>query len=93
MYKSIPTYENGNWSDTIFLTEQEFVDFLLSIFKIPGEYNFDETAFVFNAEATKFNSQGYYCNAPYRSKDFTKYCYSTNQETGYLYTSISCKRI
>ena len=54
MYKSIPTYENGNWSDTIFLTEQEFVDFLLSIFKIPGEYNFDETAFVFNAEATKF---------------------------------------
>ena len=38
MYKSIPTYESGNWTDTIFQTEQEFIDFLLSIFKIPGEY-------------------------------------------------------
>jgi hypothetical protein len=73
MYKSIPTYESGNWTDTIFQTEQEFIDFLLSIFKIPGEYNFDKTSFVFNKEATRFNDQGYYCNAPYRSKDFTKY--------------------
>ncbi len=73
MYKSIPTYENGDWSDTIFQTEQEFIDFLLSIFKIPGEYNFDETSFIFNKEARAFNTQGYYCNAPYRSKDFITY--------------------
>ena len=73
MYKSIPTYESGNWTDTIFQTEQEIIDFLLSIFKIPGEYNFDKTSYVFNEEATRFNDQGYYCNAPYRSKDFTKY--------------------
>jgi len=73
MYKSIPTYEDGKWSVTTFLTEGEFIDFLLLRFKEPGKYNFDETSFVFNIEARKFNTQGYYCNAPFRSKDFSKY--------------------
>lgn len=96
MYKSIPTYEDGKWSVTTFLTEEEFIDFLLLRFKEPGKYNFDETSFVFNEEARKFNTQGYYCNAPFRSKDFTKYwndekdkcrngvIYHNNGETWYL---------
>jgi len=66
MNRSIPTYEDGKWSVTTFKDDDEFIDYLISIFKIPGEYDFDETAFIFNHEARKFNDQGFYCNAPFR---------------------------
>ena len=79
MVRNIPTYENGDWSITTFNEDQEFIDFVLSVFKIPGEYNFDETAFIFNEQARIFNDQGYYCNAPFRSKDFIKY-WNTEKE-------------
>ena len=69
----IPTYENGLWTTTEFSTREEFRDFLLSIFKEPGKYNFDESALVFNAEARKFQKQKYYCAAPVKSKDFITY--------------------
>ena len=36
-------------------------------------YGFDETSFIFNAEAKKFQKQGYYCNSPIKSKDFITY--------------------
>ena len=42
-------------------------------FKEPGEYDFDKTSFIFNQEARTFNTQGFYCNSPFRSKDFIKY--------------------
>lgn len=71
MSRIIPTYDNG-WITTEF-TEEEFLSFILSIFKEPGQYEFDETSFLFNEEANKFNEQGFYCAAPFRSKDFTKY--------------------
>jgi hypothetical protein len=73
MRRVIPTYENGIWSETTFENGQEFAEFLVSIFKEPGQYDFDETSFVFNEQARIFNTQGYYCNAPFRSKDFIKY--------------------
>ena len=73
MYKQVPTYENGNWTTTDFFDEEEFINYLLSIFKEPGEYGFDKTSFIFNQEARTFNKQGFYCNAPFRSKDFIKY--------------------
>ena len=73
MYKQVPTYENGNWTTTDFFDEEEFINYLLSIFKEPGEYGFDKTSFIFNKEARTFNKQGFYCNAPFRSKDFIKY--------------------
>ena len=73
MARNIPTYKDEEWSVTTFEEDQDFIDFLLSIFKIPGEYKFDETAFKFNEQARIFNEQGYYCNAPFRSKDFIKY--------------------
>ncbi len=73
MYRNIPTYHQGEWTVTKFGTEQEFIDYILSIFKEPGKYNFDETSFIFQTEAKKFNKQGFYCNAPFRSKDFIKY--------------------
>ena len=79
MARNIPTYKDEEWSVTTFEEDQDFIDFVLSVFKIPGEYNFDETAFKFNEQARIFNEQGYYCNAPFRSKDFIKY-WNTEKE-------------
>ena len=40
----IPTYENGKWiEDTEFLSQKDFTDFILSLFKEPGQYNFDSS--------------------------------------------------
>lgn len=73
MSRIIPTYEDKKWTVTEFDTDQEFIDFLISIFKIPGEYQFDETSLVFNQESRKFEEQGFYCASPFRSKDFNTY--------------------
>lgn len=75
-YINIPTFENGTWSVTEFSSREEFKDFITSIFIEAGPdvgYKFDETSFQFNAEARKFQKQGYYCNAPLKSKDFMAY--------------------
>jgi hypothetical protein len=73
MFKEIPTYENGAWDVTTFYTREEFRDFLLSIFKEPGKYEFNETSKIFNEEGRKFQKQGYYCAAPVKTKDFIAY--------------------
>ena len=73
MYKKIPTYKEGEWSHTEFKTQEEFGSYLTTLFKEPGQYEFDEIALLFNKQATIFNEQGYYCNKPFRSKDFNKY--------------------
>jgi len=73
MFKEIPTYENGSWSVTTFDTREEFRDFLLSIFKEPGKYEFNETSKIFNEEGRKFQKQGFYCAAPVKTKDFIAY--------------------
>jgi hypothetical protein len=69
----IPTWKNGKWITTEFKTEEEFIKFLLPLFKEPGQYKFNKTAFLFNEEARKFNLQGFYCSSPFRSKDFMSY--------------------
>lgn len=71
MSRVIPTYDNG-WTTTTF-TEEEFTEFLLSIFKEPGQYEFDETSFLFNEQARFFEKYNFYCDKPFRSKDFIKY--------------------
>lgn len=73
MFKEIPTYENGQWDVTTFYTREEFKDFLLSVFKEPGKYEFNETSKIFNEEGRKFQKQGYYCAAPVKTKDFIAY--------------------
>jgi hypothetical protein len=70
----IPTWDNGEWKKTKFDTRQDFIEFLKPLFKEPGLYNFDDTAFVFNEQARKFKDNGeIYCTAPYMSKDFIAY--------------------
>ena len=73
MSKIIPIFENHKWSTRKFDSDNDFKEFLESIFKEPGQYNFDNTSWLFNEEAKRFNSIGAYCNKPFRSKDFTAY--------------------
>ena len=72
-YAEIPTYENGTWSETVFYTREELKAFVLSIFKEPGQYDFDETSLIFNEQARQFQKNGFYCKAPFKSKDFLIY--------------------
>jgi hypothetical protein len=73
MSRVIPTYENNKWTETTFDTDLEFREYLESIFSEPGEYNFDHVSLRFNDQASKFNNEGYYCNSPFRSKDYIAY--------------------
>jgi len=73
VYKSIPTYKEGKWTVTDFKTLEDFIDFVNEVFKVPGQYLFDETSYLFNEQATLFNKQGFYCDKPMRSKDFMTY--------------------
>ena len=73
MFIIVPTYKNGQWTDTSFETREAFRDFLLTLFKEPGQYGFDETSEVFQEQSTRFNKLGYYTDAPFRSKDFVNY--------------------
>ena len=73
MYKSIPTYHIDKWITTDFETKKNFIEYVSSIFSEPGQYNFNILAEEFNKEAQIFNDQGFYCNKPFRSKDFTAY--------------------
>jgi len=57
----IPTWDNGSWTTTSFDTREAYTDFVLSVFKEPGQYNFDDTSFLFNEQARLFNKNGIYC--------------------------------
>ena len=73
MSRSIPTYDSGKWSVTEFENDSDFQEYIYSLFKEPGEYEFDETSYIFNEEAKRFNKEGLYCSSPFRSKDFMSY--------------------
>ena len=45
----------------------------MDIFKEPGNYNFTSMSKEFNSEAKTFNKLGFYCDKPFRSKDFIAY--------------------
>ena len=74
IYQDIPTYENGKWTETSFESRQDFTDFIFSIFKEPGKYNFNNTTNeVFVSESNKFRKDGVYCTSPFKSRDFINY--------------------
>jgi hypothetical protein len=73
-WENIPTWDNGKWTTTSFATRDEFRVFLLTIFKEPGQYNFNEDSNkIFNQQAQIFKSTNIYCAAPFKSKDFINY--------------------
>ena len=73
MYKTVPTYKDGKWDTTEFETREEFTKYLIDLFKEPGQYEFDDAALLFNEQAKNFDKQGFYCDKPFRSKDYIKY--------------------
>jgi hypothetical protein len=85
----IPTWENGEWSVTTFPTRDDFKEFVVSIFKEPGQYQFDETSLMFNEQARQFNTQGFYCKSPQGTKDFIVYWNDQKNKcrTGAIYKS------
>lgn len=72
-YTDIPTWNNGTWTTTSYETREEFRNFVFSIFKEPGKYDFDETSFIFNEEALRYNLQGFYNPSPIKSRDYIIY--------------------
>ena len=73
IYNNIPTWDNGKWTVTDFESRELFSDFIFSLFKVPGKYNFDETSLLFNQQAELFRENKVYCTAPFKSKDFVNY--------------------
>tara|TARA_B110000211_G_scaffold56939_1_gene63489 strand:- start:711 stop:2894 length:2184 start_codon:yes stop_codon:yes gene_type:complete len=73
MSRIIPTYNKGEWGSTEFNSDADFREYLEGIFKEPGEYGFTKLALKFNEQARIFNKEGFYCNSPFRSKDFITY--------------------
>jgi len=73
IYQDIPTWDNGTWTSTSFDNREDFASYVRDLFKEPGQYAFDDTSYEFNTEATKFNTQGFYCAAPFKSRDFINY--------------------
>lgn len=72
-FMTVPTWKDNQWTTTEFDTRESFRDFLLTIFKEPGRYQFDEISEKFVEESTRFNRDGVYCVAPFKSKDFINY--------------------
>jgi hypothetical protein len=69
----VPTWKKGDWSITSFDKLENFKDFLFKLFKEPGEYGFDKHIKIFNECALEYNKKGYYCSAPFKSRDFRNY--------------------
>ena len=72
---SIPTFQATtlSWTKTEFATREEFLGFLLPLFKEPGLYNFDDDSLIFNFQAKQFKQHGFYCAAPRKSGDYRDY--------------------
>ena len=74
IFEDIPTWDNGNWTTTSFDSREEFATYLRTIFKEPGQYEFDEVSTeLFVSESNKFRKLGIYTTAPFKSKDFINY--------------------
>jgi hypothetical protein len=73
--KNIPTYDavEKTWSKTSFDDQSEFADFLTSIYKDCGEYDFDETTTGWNALGIRYTQLGSYTDLPKGSQGRKKF--------------------
>lgn len=72
-YIKVPTWDNGIWSYTEFSTKGEFRDYVKTLFKEPGKYEFDETTLEWNKNARKFQKDKLFCIAPEGSRDYQEF--------------------
>jgi len=71
---NIPTWDNGEWTHTQFKDKDAYLSFVTACFKEPGKYGFNEdTNQIFNEQGNIFFKQGFYCDAPFMTKDFINY--------------------
>lgn len=70
IYMSIPTWDNGVWKYTMFSDKKEFREYIKSIFKEPGQYQFDETVLLWNEHARMYQDKKMFCTAPEGSRDY-----------------------
>jgi hypothetical protein len=73
IYQDIPCWDNGNWTTISYDSRDDFSNAIFTIFKEPGLYEFNDTSFLFNEQATVFRTQNVYCISPFKSKDFIHY--------------------
>lgn len=73
IFIKVPTWCRGVWTFTEFSTRQDFIDFIVPLFKEPGKYEFDETVNEWNSQAQHYNEKGYYCTFKEGSKDYRDY--------------------
>lgn len=75
MYKSVPLYDVKleRWEKKDFPTQSSYVDWLWSLWKEPGQYDFDDTVHLFNEQAKIFDKKGVFCQYASNSKDFVTY--------------------
>ena len=71
----IPWYDGdvGVWKEREFESREVFAGFVEGLFQEPGVYGFDETSRMFNEEARRFKLNGFYCSAPFKSRDYVHY--------------------
>jgi hypothetical protein len=74
-FVKVPTWKDGKWIErTIFQTREEFIAFLLPLFKEPGQYAFDETSHYFNEQARLWRKNGkVYCAAEEGTSAYNAY--------------------
>lgn len=73
MIYKIPTWDAGIWTYTTFSDRESFRTFIKDLFKEPGLYNFDDTAFQFNLHARTFREKKLFTEAPEGSRDYIEY--------------------
>lgn len=78
-YNKIPTWDNGVWRYTYFGSTDEFIKFLEPLFKEPGEYQFDDTSFLFNEQARNFDETGFFTEHKEGTEEHEDY-YETEKE-------------
>jgi len=69
----VPTWKADEWTTTKFQTREDFIAFVLPLFKEPGKYEFDETTHAFKIQAQKYDEKGYFCAFKEGSRDHRNY--------------------
>jgi len=68
-FKSLLEFSNGKWGIKEFGTPKEYIDFVESNFKIPGEYNFTDTD-LWRSSCLNFITNKKYTNSHPKSEDY-----------------------
>src|ERR1035437_990055 len=72
-YITIPTWESGNWTTSSYKTIESVREFLIPLFKEPGKYQFNDSSFIFNEQATLYRAAKLYSIEPLNGRGYIRY--------------------